>query len=217
MTYNHLGNVMIMQGDLVNAREYCRRSLELRRRVLGERHPKVAASLNNLAVIAYQQGEDADAQTIAGEALAIVGGSDGAEEVVALRIAQQAATRSEQHDVAIRRAERLVEVLARGDDTAAHAAALAELGQAHARARGFDAAAVALRRSIELDRLTHPATAARTLLALADVERERGRPSARTDALTEARRLAESVTPRDDVLLRDIQRSDRDTSSSDRP
>ncbi len=205
MTYNHLGNVMIMQGDLVNAREYCRRSLELRRRTLGERHPKVAASLNNLAVIAYQQGEDADALTIAGDALSIVGGSDGAEEVVALRIAMQAATRSAKYEESLRRATRLVEVLERGDDPVAYAAGLVELGHAHVRLRGFDAAALAFRRSIELDRRTRPGVAARTSIALADVERERGRSSARAEALADARTLAESVTPRDEELLRDIR------------
>src|SRR5262249_10934909 len=126
-----------------------------------------------------------------------------------------AATRSAQHDVALRRATRLVEVLERGDDPVAHSAALVELGQAHVRTRGFDAAALAFQRSVELDRRTHPAVAVRPLLALAEVERERGRPSARTTALTEARALAESMTPRDDELLRDL-RELRD-AEADRP
>ncbi|HET6584836.1 MAG TPA: tetratricopeptide repeat protein, partial [Nannocystaceae bacterium] len=191
MTYNHMGNVEIMRGDLPSAREYCRRSLDLRRRVLGERHPKVAASLNNLAVIAFQQGDDADAQAIAGEALSIVGGSDGAEEVVALRVALQAATRAGRNAAAVRHAERLIDVHDRLGDPVQEASALAELGHAQARLGQLDDAIVSLQRSVALARHRQPQVAARTLEAIAAIERERGHAQAATAALADARALSD--------------------------
>ena len=168
MTLNHIGNVLMEQGQYAWAQEYCERSLEARRRVLGRRHPKVAASLNNLAEVARKQGHAAQALEFADESLEIVGGSSWPEEEVALVIAAWANDELGHTEASLQSHRRLVEVLERsqapkGDSLAIALHRLAELHEG----RGEHAEAAALyERTIASDRASRPAMAVRGLLGL---------------------------------------------------
>ncbi|MDM8526901.1 tetratricopeptide repeat protein [Anaerolineales bacterium HSG24] len=58
-------------GDYEAARPYYEKALEIRREVLGQRHPSTATSLNNLGVLCYYQGQLNEAIDFIGQALAI--------------------------------------------------------------------------------------------------------------------------------------------------
>ncbi len=54
---NNLGNLLLDLGDLARARAPLESALEIRKQVLGERHPDFASSLNNLGALDYAQGD----------------------------------------------------------------------------------------------------------------------------------------------------------------
>jgi hypothetical protein len=56
-------------GDFTRAKELLTESLAIRRRVLGETHPKIASSLNNLAMIHYRLSEFDRAEPLFREAV----------------------------------------------------------------------------------------------------------------------------------------------------
>ncbi len=202
MTYNHMGNVKIEQGDFAAAREYCTRSLELRRKVLGDRHPKVAASLNNLAVIAVAEGNVADAEAFTQEALTIVGGHGGSEETVAVSVAAEAADDRGDAVAGARHYQRLLQLREQERPTIPARVAEAAIGLGRARTRLGDHAAAgeALAHAIELADPGHPLQAANSWLALAELERARGREGNRDEALARARELAARLQPADAAL-----------------
>jgi len=69
---NTLGGILGGQGLLPEAEAAHRESLELRRRVLGPKHPDVAESLNDLAVVLGLRGELERAEALHVEALEII-------------------------------------------------------------------------------------------------------------------------------------------------
>ncbi len=168
MTLNHIGNVLMEQGQYAWAQEYCERSLDARRRVLGPRHPKVAASLNNLAEIARKLGDAAAALQLVQESLEIVGGSSWPEEEIALKIAGWANERLANTDAAIASYQRLVEVLERGESPTGPAMVLAwqRLAELHETKGDRTEAVALLERVLAVDRRADPADAARNLLRL---------------------------------------------------
>ena len=50
---NNLGSLLEEMDDLLKARSYFERALEIRRKVLGERHPDTAKSYLKLALLNY--------------------------------------------------------------------------------------------------------------------------------------------------------------------
>ncbi|MBK6920116.1 MAG: serine/threonine protein kinase [Deltaproteobacteria bacterium] len=204
MTLNHMGNVKIEQADYATAREYVTRSLELRKRVLGAMHPKVAASINNLAAIDLRLQHFDDALARADEALAIVRGTGGMEESIALDIAIEAATGTGNVERRAREAERLVELRERtgSADPGPIAAAVRALAAAReAQQRDADAVSL-LERAAALQRSGDPNAAARALLEVERVQRRRGDQVAGDDARSRARALAGTASTRDEALLR---------------
>ncbi|MEO0515360.1 MAG: tetratricopeptide repeat protein [Planctomycetota bacterium] len=61
---NNLARVMQDQGELQRARELHEKTLELRRRLLGEEHPDVATSMNHLASVIQDQGDLREAREL---------------------------------------------------------------------------------------------------------------------------------------------------------
>ncbi|HWB78887.1 MAG TPA: tetratricopeptide repeat protein [Nannocystaceae bacterium] len=203
MTYNHMGNVKIMQNDLATAREYVLRSYDVRRRVLGERHPKVAASINNLAVIAGIQNDHDDALEQVERALAIVGDSGGAEEIVSLTAGSQSALKLNASERAVRYLDRLLELRERAVPLQPLLVAntlemLAEARQQQAR---IDEAIALLERAVKLSAETAPRHAAEVLLQVAAIERGRGKPDAAKTAIARAQELAMREKERDPALI----------------
>ncbi len=195
MTLNHIGNVKIMEGDLETAREYVTRSLDVRRRLLGDRHPKVAASINNLAAIEEAAGHPAAAMELVQEALAIVGGTGGAEEQVSLTVAVSAARRL-QAPLPQRAAqlERLLVLRERNVATAPGQLAEAQKGLAEVRqAQGrIDDAVTLLEAAVALQREQWPKAAIATLATLEQLLREAGR-GAEADAVQQRARALEAA------------------------
>jgi tetratricopeptide (TPR) repeat protein/predicted Ser/Thr protein kinase len=206
MSYNHMGNVKIEQNDLITAEEYVNRSYELRRRVLGERHPKVAASINNLAAIAAKQRHPERALEHAEHALSIVGGSGGAEEVVSLTMAADAATDLGTPGRATPFLERLLAVREQASPPVPAAVADARVGLAtDAEAQGkLPLAVIHLEAAIELRSGFDPNGAARALLELARLEELALHPERAAAAIDRARGLAEAANPRDAGLLAEL-------------
>ncbi|MBC8068642.1 MAG: tetratricopeptide repeat protein, partial [Deltaproteobacteria bacterium] len=168
MTYNHMGNVKIEQGDLATAREYVLRSYEVRRRVLGERHPKVAASINNLAVIASKQADHEEALVQVERALAIVGDSGGAEEIVGLVVGSESALELHASERAVRYLERLLELreLAVPTQPGQVASALEQLARAREQQARLDEAVALLDRAIRVARPSDPRRSAELAMRL---------------------------------------------------
>jgi tetratricopeptide (TPR) repeat protein/predicted Ser/Thr protein kinase len=206
MSFNHMGNVKIEQGDLTTAAEYVTRSYELRKRVLGERHPKVAASINNLGAIALKQTQPQKALDYAEQALAIVGGSGGAEEMVGLTVAANAAIELGPPSRATEYLERLLELREQASPPTPEAVAEVRTWlAANATAMGkYDAAAKHLDAAIMLQVASDPKAAARTLIELARVHTVAKHPSEASAALVRAMDLAQTATPRDAALVEAI-------------
>ncbi|MEL6780562.1 MAG: tetratricopeptide repeat protein, partial [Cyanobacteria bacterium J06597_16] len=59
------------QGRYSEAEPLYREALEMRKRLLGDEHPDVASSLNNLAALYYNQGRYSDAEPLLIDALAL--------------------------------------------------------------------------------------------------------------------------------------------------
>lgn len=91
-TLNHIANVLLMSGEPRRSLTYSRRSLELRRSLLGPQHPLVAASLNNVAAAHLQLRAWGEARRALDEALAITAGRGLPEEAVARDLAAQLTT-----------------------------------------------------------------------------------------------------------------------------
>jgi tetratricopeptide (TPR) repeat protein len=68
---NNLALSYKSQGRYEEAEPYYQQALEMRRELLGHRHPDVAQSLNNLGALRYQQGRLKEAQSLLLEALPI--------------------------------------------------------------------------------------------------------------------------------------------------
>jgi CHAT domain-containing protein len=66
-----LASVYDAQGEYAKAEPLYKQALEIRRRVLGEKHPNFAASLNNLATLYQAQGDLAKAEPLYKQALEI--------------------------------------------------------------------------------------------------------------------------------------------------
>ncbi len=203
MTFNHMGNVKIEQGDLATAREYVLRSYDVRRRVLGERHPKVAASINNLAVIAGKQGDHEAALEQVERALAIVGDSGGAEELVSLTAGSQSALRVGASERAVRYLERLLELRERATPASPLdvATALEMLAEAREQQARIDEAIALLERAVKLAQDPAPRHAAELLLRIAALERGRSKADAAKSVLDRAQALATGEKERDPALL----------------
>lgn len=71
VTCNNLGTLSYARGRLVEARALYLRSLRIKLRLLGERHPDVAVTRNNLAALTAAQGDDAAARALYAQALAV--------------------------------------------------------------------------------------------------------------------------------------------------
>jgi tetratricopeptide (TPR) repeat protein len=56
---------------LAEAQNLYQRALAIKRRLLGDRHPDLAVTLNNLALVELAQGHRPEAETMLAEALAI--------------------------------------------------------------------------------------------------------------------------------------------------
>ena len=65
----NLGHVHRQQGRLAEAEADQRAALALRRKVLGEEHPDVTASLNHLGVVLWESGKLDEAKTVLEEAV----------------------------------------------------------------------------------------------------------------------------------------------------
>jgi tetratricopeptide (TPR) repeat protein len=66
-----LGNVYADLGDYPDAAQMHRQALLLRKNSLGDAHPDVAQSLNDLAQVLYLQGNYPDAESLHRQALAL--------------------------------------------------------------------------------------------------------------------------------------------------
>lgn len=66
-----IGQILAMQGDMADAREYLERSLEIRERLLGRDHPGIAPTLNALAQVQQATGDLLGARRLVHRALAI--------------------------------------------------------------------------------------------------------------------------------------------------
>jgi CHAT domain-containing protein/Tfp pilus assembly protein PilF len=64
-------NVLCQKGEWGRAAAYAKRTLNIRRRILGEAHPAYAANLNNLADVYRSQGDYVQAKRLLQEALTI--------------------------------------------------------------------------------------------------------------------------------------------------
>jgi Tfp pilus assembly protein PilF len=67
---NQQGHALYEAGDYRHAEGPLTQALAIREQALGPEHPKVAASLNNLAVLYYAQGQDAKAEPLYQRSLA---------------------------------------------------------------------------------------------------------------------------------------------------
>ena len=65
------GCIVPVAGELCQGRAFVPRALEIRRAVLGEKHPDNAISLNNLAALYDSQGNSAKAEPLYRQALEI--------------------------------------------------------------------------------------------------------------------------------------------------
>ena len=71
-------------GDLVLAEEFLKRALQLQEIALGSRHPDLANTLNNLAVLVEKTGQLDDAETLYRRAVAIASASLPADDPMVL-------------------------------------------------------------------------------------------------------------------------------------
>ncbi len=78
--YNQTGIVLEGRAAFARALEAFLKALEIRRAALGERHPQVAASYNNIAEVYSDQGEHAKALEAYNHAIAALGMVPGADE-----------------------------------------------------------------------------------------------------------------------------------------
>jgi len=76
---NNLAGLYRAQGRYDEAEPLYRQALELRRELLGERHPQVATSLNNLAYLYESQGRYNEAEPLYLEALAMLAQAVGTD------------------------------------------------------------------------------------------------------------------------------------------
>jgi len=94
-THNHIANALMELQRYDEAEQSIVTSLELRERVLGSFHPKVAASLNNLGELRRKQGRHEDSLVAAQNALAVVANSGGPEELIAQTLVGEAYVQAE--------------------------------------------------------------------------------------------------------------------------
>ena len=62
---NNLGSIYYLQGQFAEVEPLYRRSLAIKEKILGPKHPSVAQSLNNLGVIYRAQAEPLHKRTLA--------------------------------------------------------------------------------------------------------------------------------------------------------
>ena len=79
VTCNNLGTLAYTRGRLGEARALYRRSLGIKTRLLGERHPDVAITRNNLAALTAALGDSAAARTLYARALKVFEHTYGSE------------------------------------------------------------------------------------------------------------------------------------------
>jgi tetratricopeptide (TPR) repeat protein len=65
------GGLLDSMGDYQAARPYYEKALEIRKKVLGEKHPDTAGSLNNLATLCFYENKIKEAANYIRKALAI--------------------------------------------------------------------------------------------------------------------------------------------------
>jgi len=53
--YTNIGSVYTRQGEYKKALEYYSKALDISRFVLGENHPSIATSYNNIGVVSYSK------------------------------------------------------------------------------------------------------------------------------------------------------------------
>jgi tetratricopeptide (TPR) repeat protein len=198
MTLNHIGNVLIEQGQFASAREFCEQSLAERRRILGARHPRVAASLNNLAELARKQEDPEASLAFARQSLDIVGDTGGPEERVALVLATMALLRLESFDKAVPLQERIVAIdgIASGRRPDRLAGSLRELGRIRTAAGLPAAAAEAYERAITVDPEPQSRGVAEALVGLAQARRDLGETASARAAIERAAPLLDRLSPR---------------------
>jgi len=76
-----LGLLDSERGDLVTARGYLERALELARRELGDKHPRIATIQHDLGTVAFRQGNYAEAERLFRAALALRMAAYGDDDV----------------------------------------------------------------------------------------------------------------------------------------
>jgi len=175
---NHLGNIHHAAGRIEAAGEEYRRALAMRRAVLGERHPSVAASLHNLGGYSYSRGDLDAAADYSAQALAIWEETLGLEHPdVAGTLSNLGAIEMARGDTraAIAYLERARELRERtlGLDHVDLATTLHNLGLAHAKAGDPAKAQAALERALAIRRASLPADHAHlqsTIEALATLQ-----------------------------------------------
>ena len=72
LSYNNLAELYRVQGNYAQAELLYKRSLAIREKILGLRHPDVAQSLNSLAELYGTQGNHAEAEPLHKRSLAIL-------------------------------------------------------------------------------------------------------------------------------------------------
>ncbi|MEM6295713.1 MAG: serine/threonine-protein kinase [Myxococcota bacterium] len=87
-TLNHIANTLLELHEPADAAPYVDQALAVRRRVLGERHPLVAAALNNRVRVELGRGDVPAALRTLAEAERITDGLDLPEAVVSARLRQ---------------------------------------------------------------------------------------------------------------------------------
>ena len=202
MTLNHIGNAMMEMGEYATSREYCERSLDVRRK-LGARHPKVAASLNNLAELFRKKADHERSLEYTRQSLNIVGGTGGPEEEIARILASDALKALGRWDERVANDRRLLEMRRRGRP--ADHPTVADASRRVARSlvalsRGAEATAL-FEQAIAIERKSNPVRAAEMLVEIVEIEAE-AEPERARARLAEARGLLQSAGD-DDPQVRD--------------
>ena len=88
MSLNDLAALYLVQGRYGEAEPLFEQALQLRREVLGGRHPDTLQSLNDLAALYDRQGRDGEAELLCKEALQLSRGGAGRATAITIHLAQ---------------------------------------------------------------------------------------------------------------------------------
>ncbi len=170
-THNHIANALMELKRYDKSETSCLQSLEIRKRLFGDQHPTVAASLNNLGELERKRQHPTAALVHAEASLAIVGRGGGREEDVAAMIAGWALLELGRPREALPRFERALVMRTETDGAFAPRVVDVELELARTRVGlgEYDVALAQLERVFELEAGRRPdvlerARALRTLI-----------------------------------------------------